>query len=150
MSLTRADRRGACRERRARQSALPAPVVGPTVIGLVVVIAAAVAGHLAGFGARGVAAVVVASLVVVGIVGRRTVSSLAVGAGIRLVQPYRTGERVRIHLPSCGRVVEAEIVRVGAANTTVVVRNTHDGLDSLVAVPNNRILRGIPETSRRA
>jgi hypothetical protein len=36
--------------------------------------------------------------------------------------------------------VDAEVVRIGAANTTLLVRDEH-GADSLIVVPNNRMLR---------
>jgi small-conductance mechanosensitive channel len=75
---------------------------------------------------------------------RRTISSLAVGAGILLAQPYRPGDRVLVYVPTLCRTVDAEVVRVGAANTTLLVRDVAGppgGVDSLVVVPNNRMVR---------
>ena len=81
--------------------------------------------------------------VVVAVAARRTVSSLVAGAGLRLVRPYVPGEHVRVFVPALRSVQDAEIVRVGPANTTLMTR------DGLVLVPNALMLRGAPECRDR-
>ena len=76
--------------------------------------------------------------VVVAIAARRTVGSLMAGAGLRVVRPYGPGEHVRVYVPALRSVQDAEIVRVGPANTTLMTR------DGLVVVPNALMLRGAP------
>jgi small-conductance mechanosensitive channel len=142
MNITRnhTDVRRACRRRRARRAAMPAHVLLPVslAVGLVVV-SAAIAAWL-GLGPGGLAAATVLAAVVAAAGAHRTVGSLAAGAGILLAQPYGAGERVHVYVPSFGRTVDAEVVRIGAANTTLLVRDEH-GADSLIVVPNNRMLR---------
>ncbi len=81
--------------------------------------------------------------VLVAVAARRTVSSLVAGAGLRLVRPYQPGEHVRVFVPALRSVHDAEIVRVGPANTTLMTR------DGLVLVPNALMLRGAPECRAR-
>lgn len=93
---------------------------------------------LLGLSAAAVAAVGLASAALAGAVIRHTLGALVAGAGIRVARPYSPGERLRLHVPSLGEVVEAEVVRVGPANTTLMTSG------GLVVVPNNRMLRTGP------
>jgi small-conductance mechanosensitive channel len=69
----------------------------------------------------------------------RTVRSLLAGAGLALARPFSAGERVRLYVPELHGVVEAEIVRIGAANTTLATGT------GILVVPNARMLRRPPE-----
>lgn len=122
------------RERRARIAATPARVVGPTVAGLVSIVVAVLVALW--FGASALASVIVALLawLVATVVARRTVGSLAAGATLRLARVYAPGERVRIQLSPEEGEVDAEIVHVGLANTTLLAG------DRLVVVANSRLL----------
>lgn len=147
-TVLRDDVRRACHDRRDRAAMSPAHVAVPAVLALAVVVLSGLTAHWFGMGTTGVWTVVAVAAVGCAVAAHRTVSSLAAGAGIRLAQPYAPGERVRVHLPSLDRTVDAEVVRVGAANTTLVVRDAGfdfdglSGVDSMIVVPNNLMLRG--------
>lgn len=129
----------ACDERRTRAFVAPARVWPPVAVGAALQLAAAVAGLSLGLSVTVVLAVDVVIGVLVAVVARRTVSSLVAGAGLRVVRPYLPGEHVRVYVPALRSVQDAEIVRVGPANTALM---THDGL---VLVPNSVMLRGAPQ-----
>lgn len=78
------------------------------------------------------------SAVLAAVATRHTLGALVAGAGTRVARPYGPGERIRLHVPSLGEVVDAEVVRVGLANTTLMTSG------GLVVVPNNRMLRTGP------
>jgi len=142
------------RERRARVSGMPAHVALPLTVAVGLVLGSSVAADWLGLGTGGVAAVALVAAVVAAVITHRTVGSLAAGAGILLAQPYQPGEQVHVYVPSLGRTVDAEVVRIGAANTTLLVRHP-DNTDGLVVVPNNRMLRppvepGSAEKSKQA
>ena len=142
-ALLRHDARPPCHKHRER-AALPAPVIAPLTAGAITVGGAGLAARRLGVSAFGVLLVMLVVAVVAALAVHRTISSLAVGAGILLAQPYRPGDRVRVYVPLLCRTVDAEVVRVGAANTTLLVRytdGTPSGAAGLVAVPNNRMLR---------
>jgi small-conductance mechanosensitive channel len=142
--LLRHDARRTCHEHRERVAALPAHVVAPLTLAALAVAGAGLTAHWLGVPAVGVLVVVLVVTTLAALTAHRTISSLAVGAGILLAQPYRPGDRIRAYLPALRRTVEAEVVRVGAANTTLLVREVDGapgGVDSLVVVPNNRMLR---------
>lgn len=80
---------------------------------------------------------------VAAVLARHTLSALAAGVGLRVARPYCPGERVCLYVPSLGEIVEAEIVRVGPANTTLASQG------GLILVPNNRMLRTGPNPSAR-
>jgi small-conductance mechanosensitive channel len=149
----RGDVRRACRDRRARVATTPARVGAPLVAAGVVVVGCGLCAALLGLPLLGVVAVVLAAGLGSALAAHRTVGSLAAGAGILLAQPYLAGEQVRVFLPSLGHTVDAEVMRVGAANTMLLVREP-EGADCLLAVPNNRILRPAasprPEKSKQA
>jgi hypothetical protein len=145
MSLIRDDARRQCADRRARASASPTPVLGPLVsAGFAVLLSVGVTLAL-GLPADLVVLVAAAVTLVAAVLGRRTLASLVAGAGMRLAQPYCPGEQVRLFVPTLHSVVDAEIVRVGPANTTLMVAGGPDGAGGLVVVPNSRMLKGSPE-----
>lgn len=136
MDLMRTDalRTYAQHRRRARSS--PARVVVPLALAStaqVILIGACLA---TGLSLVVTIVLAVALAVVSATIHRRTVGSLVAGAGIRVAQPYRSGEQLKLFIPSHDGVETAEVVRVGPANTTL---RTDDGL---VVIPNNRMLRG--------
>jgi hypothetical protein len=156
MTLQRDDVRRACQDRRDRAAMSPAHVAVPAALALLAVVLSGLFAHWLGLGTPGIWATVGAASVLSSVAAHRTVGSLAAGAGIRLAQPYGEGERVCVHLPSLDRTVQAEVLRVGAANTTLVVRDAgfgfdgRSGVDSIVVVPNNVMLRGgLADSARR-
>ena len=139
MSLIRDDARRHYADRRARASASPAPVLGPLASATAAVLLAVGVAVLVGLSDELVTLVAVAVTLVAAVVSRRTVESLVAGAGMRLARPYCPGEQVRLFVPTLQSVVDAEIVRVGPANTTLMVSG------GLLVVPNSRMLKGSPE-----
>lgn len=142
--LQRQRRRRARRQHRERTAGLPAEVGTPLTLAGVAIGLSLVGAYWLDLPTLGVIAVVVAVAVAAALAARRTVSSLAVGAGVLLAQPYRAGDEVRVYVPALQRTIDAEVVRVGAANTTLLVRDADgisSGVDSLVVVPNNQMLR---------
>jgi small-conductance mechanosensitive channel len=142
------DARRACRKHRQRIDALPAHVVAPLAVASGAVGGAALSAHWLGLPLLGVLAVVFVATMLAALAAHRAISSLAAGAGILLAQPYRPGDRVRVYVPALGDTVDAEVVRVGAANTTLLVRGVDGrshpgctGAERLILVPNNRMLR---------
>ncbi|MBE7187039.1 hypothetical protein [Jatrophihabitans endophyticus] len=126
---------GTVAQRRERARSMPARVVLPVVLagGAQVLL---ILGCLAlGFPTALVVACAVALAIVSAVIHRRTVGSLIAGAGIRVAQPYVPGEQVRLFVPTSDAVVTGEIVRVGPANTTLMID------DGLVRVPNSRMFR---------
>lgn len=100
----------------------------------------AIAGAvLIGLSAPAVVAIAITVALAAALAAHRTVSSLAAGAGMRLARPYGPGEQVHLYVPALHSVADAEIVRVGPANTTLLTRR------GLVVVPNSRMLRTGPE-----
>jgi hypothetical protein len=139
MSLLRDDAWRPCAARRARASSTPARVGVPLGASIAAVVLSIAVTNLAGLSGAMVAIVAGAVAVGAGVAARRTLGSLAAGAGLLLARPYYPGERVRLYVPSLRSVVDAEIVRVGPANTTLMTSG------GLVVVPNGRMLRGDPE-----
>jgi hypothetical protein len=121
------------RDRRARLAATPAHVVVPTLIAAAAIVAAVLVAHWLGASAIATIVAALVTWVVASIVAHRTVSSVAAGATLRLAAVYTPGERVRIDLPQYG-LIDAEIVHVGLANTTLLAG------EKLVVVANNRLL----------
>lgn len=136
MSLLRNDIRQLCTDRRERAASPPARVAVPLLSGVVAVVASGWLAAWLALPAPAVAAVIAVTGVVAVVAARGTLGSLAAGAGLLLARPYEPGEHVRVHVPCLDRVVEAEVVRVGAANTTLMTAT------GLVLVPNSVILRG--------
>ena len=104
--------------------------------------AAGVAGSvLVGLPTSAVVGVVLGISVLAAILARRTLGSLLAGAGIRVARPYEPGEQIRVFVPSLNSVQDAEIVRVGPANTVLLTEH------GIVLVPNAHMLRGAAYTS---
>ncbi|HEV7205770.1 MAG TPA: hypothetical protein VGN18_14265 [Jatrophihabitans sp.] len=139
MSLIRDDARRHCADRRARASARPTPVLAPLTSAVVAVLLSVAVTLVLGLPDDLVVLVGGGVALVAAVLGRRTVESLVAGAGMRLAQPYSPGEQVRLFVPTLHSVVDAEIVRVGPANTTLMVAG------GLLVVPNSRMLKGAPE-----
>lgn len=125
--------------RRERVSASPAPLAAPLLfVGAFVSSATLIAGAT-GLSPLAVAGVAAGALVVAGAIAHRTLSSLFAGLVLAIVRPYAPGERLRIFSPSHGCIIEATLVQIGAANTTLA---TDTGL---LVVANNRMLKDVPE-----
>ena len=125
-----------CPQLRSRARSAHAPVVAPLALsGLVQVatIGTAVALGLSWFV---VLAIAVGMAALTTVVLRRTIGSLLAGAGLLVAQPYEPGEQVRVFVPALGSVQDAEIVRVGPVNTTLMTGT------GIVLVPNVDMLRG--------
>lgn len=116
----------------------PARVAVPLLTGVAAVIAAGWMAAWLGLPLPVVVGVLAIAAVVAGVVVRSTLSSLAAGAGLLLARPYGPGEQVRVYVPYLDDVVEAEVVRVGAANTTLMTAT------GLVVLPNNVMLGRAP------
>ena len=133
------------RRSRAREDQLraigPLGIVGPLAASLLVQAAAVVGGALIGLPLLAIVLVMIGIAVLTVVASRRTVGSLLAGAGIRVAQPYGPGEQIRVFVPALNSVEDAEIVRVGAANTTLLTER------GVVVVPNAQMLRGANDSS---
>lgn len=136
MDLKRSDAVRHYAQYRRRARTMPARVALPVVLASSAQILLIVAGIALGLPVLAVLGLALGLAFVSATLHRRTVGSLVAGAGIRVARPYEPGERVRMRVPSRGRVETVEVVRVGPANTTLM---TDDGL---VVVPNALMLRG--------
>lgn len=103
--------------------------------------AAVVGGVVLGLPAAAIVGVVLGVTLLAAVAARRTLASLLAGAGIRVAQPYEPGEQIRVFVPSLASVQDAEVVRVGPANTVLLTEH------GVVLVPNARMLRGADHTS---
>jgi hypothetical protein len=127
-----------------RASVTRARVLVPMAVGAVVEAVAIAAAALVGLSAVGIVLLAIGIAVVGAVIERQTVASLVAGAGIRVARPYAAGEQVRLFVPSLSSVEDAEVVRVGAANTTLLTSR------GLVVVSNSRMLRGSPDGQRQS
>ena len=125
--------------RRERVSSTPAPVALPLLVAGTLVPSAALIAHAAGWSLLAVVAVAAVATVAAAVIAHRTLSSLFAGLVLAVVRPYAPGERLRIFSPAHGCIVEATLVQIGAANTTLA---TDTGL---LVVANNRLLKDAPE-----
>ena len=135
MELIRTDVSRVRAQYRERARSTPARVVLPLVLAGGAQVALILGCLWVGFRGYAVVAFALALAVVSAVIHRRTFGSLVAGAGMRVARPYVPGEQVRLFVPSSDAVVTAEVVRVGPANTTLMVG------DGLVRVPNARMLR---------
>jgi hypothetical protein len=126
---------------RSHARASQARVARSHILFLLVQGAAVVGGVLLGLPAAAVVGVVLGITLLAAVAARRMLGSLLAGAGIRVAQPYEPGEQIRVFVPSLDSVQDAEIVRVGPANTVLL---TEQGI---VLVPNAHMLRGAARTS---
>ncbi|HET6876195.1 MAG TPA: hypothetical protein VFH38_01560 [Jatrophihabitans sp.] len=139
MSLLRDDSHQLSAGRQGRAAATPARVTLPLLAGAAAVVVSGWIATWLGLPPPALLAVILVTAVCAVVAARRTVSSLAAGAGLLLARPYSPGEQVRVYVPCLDGVVEAEVVRVGAANTTLMTST------GLVVLPNNLMLRGAPQ-----
>lgn len=124
---------------RERAFASPAPVAVP-LAAAAAVLALAVAGCIVFSLPLGDdLAIYVAAVLAAAVIAHRTVLSLIAGLALALIRPYALGERVRLRSPAHGGVVDAEVVRIGAANTTLATEN------GLFVVANHLLLKGAPD-----
>lgn len=137
MTDLRADVRRADTARRECASSTPAPITFALVCAVIGISAAALVSHALGLSMTLVLAITAAVALLGAFVAHRTVDSVLAGLLLLVVRPYAPGERLRLHLP-CHGTVDAELVRIGLANTTL---STGTGL---IVVPNSRLLRGAP------
>jgi small-conductance mechanosensitive channel len=144
MNKLRDDLRTVRATRRSRVSQSPARVAGPILVASVGITIATLTAMLTGLTAEGVAAVAAAAHVLAAVAIRRTLGSLLAGVGLALIRPFSPGECVRIYVPELHAVVTAEIVRIGAANTTMATPR------AVLVVPNSRMLRGGPAHPTRS
>lgn len=70
---------------------------------------------------------------------RVSFADLAAGLVLLLARPYAPGEQIRIYVPCLHDVVDAEVVRIGWATTSLATAT------GLVTVANTRMLRASPE-----
>jgi small-conductance mechanosensitive channel len=121
-----------------RVSASPAPVAVPLLLGGTLVSSAALIAAAAGLSVLAVIAVTAGTAMAAAAIAHRTLTSLFAGLVLAVVRPYAPGERLRIFSPAHGCIVEATLVQIGAANTTLT---TDTGL---LVVANNRLLKDAP------
>jgi small-conductance mechanosensitive channel len=138
----RGDARRARSARRERVSASPARVAVPLLVAGVLVPTATLSAAVSGLSALEVIAVALAATLVGAAIAHRALASLFAGLVLAFVRPYSPGERLRIFSPEHGCIVEATLVQIGAANTTLA---TDTGL---LVVANNRLLKDAPQRAR--
>lgn len=124
-----------------RALATPVRVAAPIMATLAAVAIAVVGALLVGLGPVGLLVVVAAVVAVATVVAHRTVASMFAGLTLVVIRPYAPGERVRIQSPVDGRLIDAAIVHIGAANTTLASDT------GIFVVPNNRLLRNPPSAA---
>ena len=139
MGQLRVDACRAAAARRECDSSTPAPFTFALLCAVVAIGGAAIVSSALGLSMTLVLAITAAVAVFGACVAHRTVGSVLAGLMLLIVRPYAPGERLRLYLPGQGRVVDAELVRVGLANTTL---STGSGL---VLVRNSQLLRGAPQ-----
>jgi small-conductance mechanosensitive channel len=139
----RADVRRAGAARRERASSSPARLLLPLASAVLVIGAAAVVSSALGLPPTAVLAITLGVALLGAFVAHRTVLSVLAGLTLLVVRPYAPGERVRLQAAD-GAFVEAEVIRVGLANTALA---TDTGV---LVVPNNRLLQGAPPSASAA
>jgi small-conductance mechanosensitive channel len=121
-----------------RVSASRARIAAPLVVAVVTIASAALVSSLLGLSVVLVLAISAGVAIAGAIVAHRTTSSVLAGLALLVIRPYAPGERVRLPSPVDGTLIDAEVVRIGLANTTLA---TDSGL---LVVANNRLLKGVP------
>jgi small-conductance mechanosensitive channel len=138
MQELRIDARRAMTTRRERDSTTPARLTFPLLCAVVTIGAAATLATALGLPLALILGITALVAILGAFAAHRTVGSMLAGVTLLVVRPYAPGERVRLHLPPHG-TLEAELVRVGLANTTLATPT------GLLVVPNSRLLRGVPQ-----
>jgi small-conductance mechanosensitive channel len=130
--------RGARREQRGRSFATPVPVKAPVLATASVVLITLVVTLATGVAASQAFIAAAAVFVVATLLAHRTVTSMLAGVALLVIRPYSEGERVRLAWPVAGGVLEAVIVHLGIANTTLA----SDA--GVLVISNNQLLRNPP------
>jgi small-conductance mechanosensitive channel len=144
MQLLRADARRATTARREQASTNPAHLTLPLLAAVLAISGAAYVSTLVGLPLLAVVAVTLVVAVTGAVIAHRPLANVLAGVTLLVVRPFAPGERIRLTAPSDGPALEAEIVRVGLANTTLCTGS------GLLVVPNSRMLHGLPETIMQA
>jgi small-conductance mechanosensitive channel len=144
MPELRADARRATVARREQAAASPVRLTVPILSAVVVIGAAALICGLIGLPLVAVVGITLGVAVLGAVVAHRSVMNVLAGITLLVVRPFAPGERVRLPASADGAPTEAEILRVGLANTTLCVGS------GLLVVPNSRMLQGSPETIMQA
>jgi small-conductance mechanosensitive channel len=114
--------------------AAPAFVSSAFVTGLAAAITA-----LLGLPLAAVFAITLATALACVALAHRTFANLFAGWVLLLVRPYGPGEKLRLFSPVRGCSADAEIVRIGLANTTLATTS------ELIVVPNTQLLKSTPQ-----
>jgi small-conductance mechanosensitive channel len=144
MQELRGDARRATVARREQAVASPVRLTFPTLSAVVVIGSAALISVLVGLPLAAVVGITFAVAVLGAIVAHRPLHNVLAGITLLVVRPFAPGERVRLDTTLDGAPVDAEILRVGLANTTLCTGS------GLLVVPNMRMLHGSPKTIMQA
>lgn len=144
MPELRADARRATVARREQAAASPVRLTVPVLSAVVVIGAAAVISVLIGLPLLAVLGITLAVAVLGAVVAHRPVANVLAGITLLVVRPFAPGERVRLPATDDGAPLDAEILRIGLANTTLCTGS------GLLVVPNSRMLHGSPKTIMQA
>ena len=140
----RADARRATCARREQADASPIRLTFPVLSAVVGIGAAAVISSHIGLSLTAVLGITLAVAVTGAAIAHRSVRNVLAGITLLVVRPFAPGERVRLATPAGGAPLDAEILRVGLANTTLCTGT------GLLVVPNSRMLHGLPKTIMQA
>jgi hypothetical protein len=110
----------------------------PLIAAVLVISSTALVADLLGLPLLLIVAVTLVVAVLGALVERRAVSSICAGIGLLVIRPYAPGERLLLPSPVDGCLIEAEIVRIGLANTTLATST------GLLVAPNTHLLHGRP------
>lgn len=138
------EERSVAREQRGRAFSTPVPVKVPVLATAVAVVLAVVLAEALDAGPGHALIAGAAVFVAATLLAHRTVTSMLAGVALLLIRPYAEGERVRIAWPAADGFLEAVVVHIGLANTTLA----SDA--GVLAIPNNRLLRNPPTPAPRA
>lgn len=144
MHELRADARRATVARREQAAASPVRLTLPILSAVVVIGAAALVSALIGLSLPAVLGITLTVAVLGALVAHRSVLNVLAGVTLLVARPFSPGERVRLPATDDGAPLDAEVLRVGLANTTLCTGS------GLLVVPNSRMLHGSPKTIMQA
>src|SRR3954451_23594177 len=130
MQAIRADACRATAARREQASTRPAHLTLPFLAAVIGIGGAALISTLNGLPLAAVVGITLAVALAGAFVAHRSVLNVLAGVTLLVVRPFAPGERVRLSAPADGPPIEAELVRVGLANTTLCTES------GLLVVPN--------------
>jgi small-conductance mechanosensitive channel len=142
IETTRDDARRVDATRRARVTARPVPVAAPLFAAVAFVTVAVIASSAVGVPIGEITAIAAAVAVVIAVIAHRTVRSVFAGIALLLIRPYAPGERLRLRSPGDQHLMDAEVLHIGLANSTLA---TGDGT---LVVANHLLLGGVPAAAR--